>query len=63
MALSRAEYGEGEGQIVLDNVNCIGNESSLFNCPHAGLENHNCNHYEDAAVICLGKKILKYGLS
>ena len=55
VALSRAGYGPGEGEIVLDNVDCTGNELSLFNCSHAGLGNHNCDHYEDAAVVCLCK--------
>ena len=58
MALSEAGYGQGEGEIVLDNVNCTGNEFSLFYCSHAGLGNHNCGHHEDAAVICHGKRCM-----
>ena len=44
---------DGSGQIVLDDVRCIGNESRLVNCPHNGLGNHNCGHSEDAGVSCL----------
>jgi LPXTG-motif cell wall-anchored protein len=36
----------------MDNVACTGNESRLVDCPFAGFGNHNCNHLEDAGVIC-----------
>ena len=38
--------------IWLDNVNCNGSESRLMDCPHNGLENHNCGHHKDAGVTC-----------
>ena len=47
-----ARYGEGTGPILLDNVFCLGNESSLFSCRHNGIRNHNCDHSEDASVRC-----------
>ena len=37
---------------------CIGNESSLLNCDHNGLENHNCVHSEDAGVHCPCKDLI-----
>ena len=42
----------GTGQIVLDDLQCTGSESRLIDCPHSGLGNHNCDHYQDAGVTC-----------
>ena len=47
--LRGAYFGEGTGPILLDNLGCTGNESSLLECPYTP---HNCQHYEDAGVIC-----------
>lgn len=49
-------FGQGTGSIVLDNVGCTGSEGSLFDCPHNGLNNHNCIHFEDVGVVCSSKK-------
>ncbi|NXB44986.1 DMBT1 protein, partial [Leucopsar rothschildi] len=51
-ALGSAYFGQGSGDIVLDNVRCRGNEVSLLRCNHTGWRIHNCAHYEDASVIC-----------
>ncbi|XP_067351576.1 HHIP-like protein 1 isoform X2 [Channa argus] len=52
-AVKNAEYGEGKDlQILLDDVQCEGTESSLLHCKHSGLGTHNCAHYEDAGVVC-----------
>ncbi|NXE70822.1 DMBT1 protein, partial [Calcarius ornatus] len=53
-ALGSAYFGQGSGDIVLDNVRCRGNEASLLRCNHTGWRIHNCAHYEDASVVCSG---------
>lgn len=50
----KAYYGQGTGKkIYLDNVVCVGNETSLINCKHQGWNGHNCHHFEDVGVVCL----------
>ena len=52
----QAHFGRGSGEILLDNVGCSGSESLIVKCPsYAGWRMHNCNHYEDASVICSSK--------
>ncbi|KAL2096263.1 hypothetical protein ACEWY4_008411 [Coilia grayii] len=43
-------FGRGSGHMF--NVKCTGTESTLKTCTFNRI--HNCNHYEDAGVICSG---------
>ena len=52
VSFSMAAFGQGTGPILLDDVNCIGNESSLANCSHSGIGIQSCGHHEDAGVMC-----------
>jgi hypothetical protein len=53
MAFSRARYGQGQGDIVLDEVQCDGSEATLLlECNHRELFMHDCRHNEDAGVKC-----------
>lgn len=54
---TRASYGEGTGEIWLDNVMCTGSETELLDCTHNGFGVHNCIHREDAGLIC-GSKLI-----
>ncbi len=49
-----AGFGQGTGQIVLDNLGCTGSEPSLFNCTANAVGTHNCAHSEDVGVTCTG---------
>uniref|UniRef100_A0A1X7UMK1 SRCR domain-containing protein n=1 Tax=Amphimedon queenslandica TaxID=400682 RepID=A0A1X7UMK1_AMPQE len=45
-------YTEGTWYIHINDLNCTGTESSLWDCPMNGLSEYSCNHYDDAAVAC-----------
>ncbi|XP_065909460.1 uncharacterized protein [Dysidea avara] len=51
-ALSNARFGYGSGPILLDNVQCVGNERSITDCPANAIGHHNCDHSDDAGVSC-----------
>ena len=51
-ARHNAFYGQGNGQIWLDNLNCTSNEWTIRMCSHTGWEVKNCSHSVDAGVQC-----------
>ena len=51
-AAKSAAFGRGQGKIWMNNVRCTGNESSLTECAHNGLEKGNCSHSKDASAVC-----------
>ena len=61
LVVVRAGYGQGTGNISLDNVFCFGSEQTIGSCFHNGWGSHNCDHSQDVGVICLCKlKNLSY---
>ena len=58
LAFSNAQYGQGTGAIVADDVQCIGSEDNLQSCTFT--TNHNCGHSEDAGVSCQGEIMTTY---
>ena len=55
-ALLNAYFGQGTGQIVLDDVQCTGGENKLLGCISAPIlrVSSNCDHSLDAGVRCEG---------
>ena len=51
-APGEAHFGPGQGPIHLDNVKCRGDEGALLLCSHIRWDAHNCDHSEDASVLC-----------
>ena len=52
----------GSGPIFLDQLNCVGSEESLVDCPllerSVGL--HHCNHSMDVGLRCSGMYVCMY---
>ena len=54
-------FESGTGLILLDSVNCSGNEMRLQDCQFAPIGENNCDHTKDAGVICMPSGITGYG--
>ena len=55
------QYGPGSGTIWLDNVRCVGHETSIANCTHNDWGDHNCDHDDDVSVVCGTSPLRYYG--
>ena len=40
------------GPIYMNEVKCLGQEKSIWNCPFKNITSEDCQHTEDAAVRC-----------
>ena len=45
-------YTEGTWYVHINDLNCTGEEESIWDCPQNGLSGYSCYHYQDASVIC-----------
>ena len=61
-AFRNAAFGQGTGQIWLDDVQCVGNETLISHCNHLGWGAHDiyCRSSDDAGVVCQpsGKRMM-----
>ncbi len=51
---STADYGRGNNVYWLKNVQCVGNEQSIFSCAHDGLKKQDCANGKEAKAACVG---------
>ncbi|KAM4628746.1 galectin-3-binding protein B-like [Polymixia lowei] len=51
-AVAGGVYGQGSGRIFMDDLNCDGTEKDLSHCGFKGWGISDCQHNEDAGVVC-----------
>ena len=51
-ARHNAFYGEGNGTIWLESINCVGSELTIESCSHGEWGIHSCSHSQDVGVKC-----------
>ncbi|XP_075797773.1 soluble scavenger receptor cysteine-rich domain-containing protein SSC5D isoform X4 [Microtus pennsylvanicus] len=49
-----ARFGPGAGPVWMDDVGCGGGEQALRDCPRSPWGRSNCDHTEDAGLVCTG---------
>ena len=52
IAVPGGYFGPGKGRIWLNDLRCLGDTWDINDCVHSGWMQNNCNHYEDAGVVC-----------
>eukprot|EP00118_Oscarella_pearsei_P005133 m.23111 g.23111 ORF g.23111 m.23111 type:complete len:385 (+) comp28441_c0_seq2:1239-2393(+) len=62
-AKTAAYFGAGRGTIWMDDVRCNGDEEFLKDCSLRELGEENCDHHEDAGVVCVGGSVDDIGFT
>lgn len=57
LAAYALQFPGGVGPINLNEVECNGTEQQLSDCPANEIGDHNCDHFEDAGVVCIDTRI------
>ena len=57
---SNAHFGQGNGTIAIENVGCVGTETSLLSCSSSPIFSTTCSHTDDAGVGCEGKVVEQF---
>lgn len=52
-----ARFGPGSGPVWMDDVGCGGGEQALRDCPRSPWGRSNCDHSEDAGLVCTGRSL------
>lgn len=52
-----AYFGQGEGPILKQDIDCTGSEPSLISCFRGSRNNESCSHRNDIGVICFRKYV------
>ena len=51
---AQGSYTERVWPSHINDLNCTGNEESVWECPRNGIVGYMCNRYQDASVMCQG---------
>lgn len=54
MNRTSAYFGQGTGTVFITDVQCVGTESQLEDCPYT--TQNSCTHSEDAGVVCVATR-------
>ena len=54
----QSHFGNVHHTFAMDNVQCVGDETSLLDCPHVTVDD--CSGSEGAGVVCSGDRLHKH---